>query len=801
MHELFKQERPASDTAGTGEASTAGEDRAELEYLRAELDRSNAELIQVTKDLVQIQATLATIRQGVPPLLLKWINRTAQVRTVARRLRGLRLRALCRIAAKFAWWTVSLQLRARLRERIGVLVADAQVVPRPDPAPPSALAGAPRPPPIAAQLPRTAHRSRADGELRIVYISGEPSTPGHRYRVLRPAAAAAALGAHVVVMSSDEVGVRISEIRAAHIMIIWRTPMEEGLEVAVRLARRSGVRIIFDVDDLMVRPDLARTEIIDGIRSQYLTEPGVAGHYTRIRNTMLVADLCVASTEELAQQMRRANMPALVLPNGFDDAVFTTSRLAVRRRRAVPPDDRLVRLGYASGSRTHQKDFAVCADAVCAVLRARPECRLVLFRTVDGTPLLDIEEFPALSGLEQQIEWRHLVELEQLPNELARFDVCLAPLEVGNPFCEAKSELKFFEAALVEVVTLASPTGPIRRAIRDGETGFLAAAPDEWKTTLMRLVDDAALRSRIASAAYLAVLWQYSPERRVEIMSDTLALVRGGRAAMAGFQREIERRQGPPAALPKVPDHEIVILFDRLAPSKVTVAVPLYNYAGYVAEALDSVSGQTLPDLDLVIVDDSSTDSSLAVAVKWAEAHAARFNRIVVAAKRANSGLALTRNVGFALAETPFVLPLDADNRLLPDCAAACLAAIEATGAAFAYPLIRDFGGTDGLRGEFDYDPIRLANSNYIDAMALVSRSAWAAIGGYDHIEYGWEDYDFWCRLARRGLYGAQVPGGPLAEYRVHSRSMTALAIARPEVYLAMSEAVKRRHPWLTPIW
>ena len=42
---------------------------------------------------------------------------------------------------------------------------------------------------------------------------------------------------------------------------------------------------------------------------------------------------------------------------------------------------------------------------------------------------------------------------------------------------------------------------------------------------------------------------------------------------------------------------------------------------------------------------------------------------------------------------------------------------------------------------------------------------------GYDHVQYGWEDYDFWCRLAERGHFGEAVPE-VLADYRVHAASM-----------------------------
>jgi glycosyltransferase involved in cell wall biosynthesis/SAM-dependent methyltransferase len=569
----------------------------------------------------------------------------------------------------------------------------------------------------------------------------------------------------------------------------------------VAAARRGGAKVVFDVDDLMFAPELARLDVIDGIRTQYLTEDMVRDHYARIRATMGEADLCLATTEELAQRMREAYMPAFVLPNGVDHATIAASSLAVRRRRAEAAADGLFRIGYAGGSRTHQRDFALCVDAVAEMLRARPECRLVLFRSADGSvPVVDIEEFPSLGGLEDRIEWRNFVPPDRLADEMVRFDVNLAPLEVGNPFCEAKSELKLFEAALVDVPTIASPTGPYRRAIRCGETGFLAATPRAWKDALAQLADDPMLRRRIAHAAKREALWQFGPERRVETMASLLDLLRGGRPAARAFERMTSHRD---TRLPEPPlaEHEVIFEADRLGLADVTVVVPLYNYAGLVEEALDSVRTQTLTALDLVIVEDRSTDDSLAVALGWARANASRFNRLLVLRNRANAGLSRTRNTGFDAAETPFILALDADNRLLPECAAACLRTAQETGAAFAYPVIRTFGASDELIGRFAYDPQRLIGSNYIDAMALVAKAAWVAAGGYRRTQGGWEDFAFWCQLAERGLFGAQVPGEPLAEYRVHPGSMMRIAASKPAEIRRWIDDVTRVHPWLRHIW
>jgi hypothetical protein len=85
----------------------------------------------------------------------------------------------------------------------------------------------------------------------------------------------------------------------------------------------------------------------------------------------------------------------------------------------------------------------------------------------------------------------------------ARVDVSLAPLELGNAFCDSKSELKIFEAALFGVPSIASPTRPYAAAMEAGVSGLLAATPSEWEAALERLIADAGLRARMGEAARL----------------------------------------------------------------------------------------------------------------------------------------------------------------------------------------------------------------------------------------------------------------------------------------------------------
>jgi GT2 family glycosyltransferase/glycosyltransferase involved in cell wall biosynthesis/SAM-dependent methyltransferase len=633
--------------------------------------------------------------------------------------------------------------------------------------------------------------------LSVVVVSGEPGTPGHRYRVTRLAEAIGWLGGRATVLTVPEAAsVRHAEVDRADVVVLWRTVWGGETDRVVRRARQAGAVVVFDVDDLMVDPDVAAVDVIDGIRSQGLTEAEVQDWYSRMRRTARAADACIATTPVLATHLRALGAVTHVVPNGFDDDTLVRSRVAARVRRRTL-DDGICRIGYAAGSRTHQRDFALIARPVSALLRDHPSARLVAYRHA-----FDIDEFPAFDGLHHLVEWRDVVPHESLPAELARFDVNLAPLEVGNPFCEAKSDLKFFEAALVDVPTVASPTAPYRAAITDGVDGFLCAMPDEWRAVLDRLVRDPALRRTTGQAARRTVLWQHGPARRAQVVAAVFdQLVDDGHGAAAAFALERARAAHvpqPPAAAPTV----TVVERDRLRASRVTVVVPVHNYAHVVTEALDSAYAQTLDDLDLVVVDDASTDQSRAVVRSWLAEHARRFNRAVLVAHATNAGLACARNAGFAAADTPYVLPLDADNALLPECCEQLLAAASDGGAAFAYPRIRHVGGgselfPDGhVRGYFPWAPQRLVPGNYVDAMALVRADAWAAAGGYRTGLAGWEDYDLWCRFAELGLHGVQVDD-ELALYRVHDRSMLHTVTHRGDRLADVRAAITAEHPWL----
>jgi glycosyltransferase involved in cell wall biosynthesis len=578
-------------------------------------------------------------------------------------------------------------------------------------------------------------------------------------------------------------------------VVLWRVPHGQHVQGIIDHCRASGTLIVFDVDDLMFRPELAIVDIIDGIRSQKFSELHTQAFFTMIGRTLKAADVVTCPTEELAHEARRLGRPACVMPNGFDQATHDAARRA--RAAWLETGDDLLRIGYAGGSRTHQRDFVVAAPAIARVLHEMPHTRLVIFRDPSsGEGLVLMNEFPEFTDVADRIEWRDMVRLADLPGELARFTVNIAPLEAGNPFCEAKSELKYFEAALAGVPTIASPAGPFRRAIIDGTTGYLAQSTDQWHAALTDLLANPALRARIAQAAYHDALAHYGPDAQAQALSIMLGQMQGGPAGAAAFERARYRASLPRVLPPHVPASDIVWRSGRAAGAAVTIVVPVYNYADFVGEALASAAAQTLGAIDLVVVDDASPDDATDMVQLWLKANAGRFGSAMLLRHKFNAGLGFARNSGLAAAETPFVLPLDADNRLRPRAAETLLAALESSRGAFAYPAIQQFGDKSDVIGAARFSVPALQQGNYIDAMALVRKSAWAAAGGYDNVRYGWEDYDFWCRLAERGHFGIAVTE-VLADYRVHAKSMlhttTEVQDHKPDLIADLTS----RHPWL----
>jgi glycosyltransferase involved in cell wall biosynthesis len=231
------------------------------------------------------------------------------------------------------------------------------------------------------------------------------------------------------------------------------------------------------------------------------------------------------------------------------------------------------------------------------------------------------------------------------------------------------------------------------------------------------------------------------------------------------------------------------------ATPQVSVIVTLYNYGHFLEACLDSIRAQTQPDVELIIVDDCSTDGGLGVATRWLARNEDVLAGHCLLQHTKNMGLAYARNTAFASARAPYVFVMDADNMLYPLAVARCLAAIKNSGAGAAYTQLEFFDERTGL-GLADFWSVeRLKRANYIDAMALVDKKAWERVGGYTQLmATGWEDYDFWCKFVEHDLNATFVPE-VLCRYRWHGKSMS-ITETNPNAGTLILE-MSMRHPWL----
>ncbi|HEV7766870.1 MAG TPA: glycosyltransferase [Thermoanaerobaculia bacterium] len=199
---------------------------------------------------------------------------------------------------------------------------------------------------------------------------------------------------------------------------------------------------------------------------------------------------------------------------------------------------------------------------------------------------------------------------------------------------------------------------------------------------------------------------------------------------------------------------------------RLSVIIPCYNDGDYLIDAVASVERNAPADTELIVVDDGSTQPrTQEVLAALREAG----HRVI---EQPHSGLSAARNFGIATSIGDYLLPLDADNRLLPGFTAEAIAALDADPAAgVVYGDRHEFGARSGDVVVPELDLPRMLWSNYIDACAVMRRSVWNDVGGFDVAFTDWEDWDFWLGAAKRGWRFVHLPRLTF-EYRIRPDSL-----------------------------
>jgi len=222
------------------------------------------------------------------------------------------------------------------------------------------------------------------------------------------------------------------------------------------------------------------------------------------------------------------------------------------------------------------------------------------------------------------------------------------------------------------------------------------------------------------------------------------------------------------------------------SPGLVSLVIPCFKQAHFLAEAIESVLRQTYQRFEVVVVDDGSPDDTAAVAARYPVRYIAQ----------EHAGLAAARNAGLERCRGEFVVFLDADDRLLPDALRINSARLEADQAlAFVVGASR-YIARDGTPLSTNPPPapagnvyLELLRRNRIrmPAMVMFRRSVFEHIGGFDTAVDACADYDVYLRVSR--LFPVAFHHELVAEYRRHEGNMS----LNPALMLRQLSAVMRR--------
>ncbi len=315
------------------------------------------------------------------------------------------------------------------------------------------------------------------------------------------------------------------------IFIFHRVLFTPAVKKMIERIKMQKKEIIFETDDLVHDPEYL--EYMDYFKKmnkleRMLYKDGVGGEILKDD----YVKTCVTTTTYLAEKLKKYDKQVFVSKNKLSNYDVEIAKKILNchpeRSRGIYVENAMignlqmhadfsarsdkselgrndnprVKIGYFSGTASHDKDFETVKRVLVGILEKYPDVELNLFGP------LEIDDIYAKFG--KRVKKHPFSPWKKHLENIASVDVNIAPLEIGNPFCESKSELKFIEAGIVGVPTVATSTQTFQEAIEDGVDGFVAGDDEEWKEKLEKLISDKDLRASMGQKAWEKVLREYT---------------------------------------------------------------------------------------------------------------------------------------------------------------------------------------------------------------------------------------------------------------------------------------------------
>ncbi|MQQ80957.1 glycosyltransferase [Lactococcus lactis] len=295
-----------------------------------------------------------------------------------------------------------------------------------------------------------------------------------RYRVINKAEQLRSFGHEVWTVNASDFQMGYAEYASQ--IIIYRTPYSEQFKQLIELAHKYNKPVFYDIDDLVY--DTSYTDQLDYVKT--LGKQEKEAYDSGVRSYGRLMELCdafITSTTDLKNELLKLGKPVYLNRNLASEELISISEQAIAK---TIKDKKKIKIGYFSGSITHNENFDLIRSAILKILKEFPQTELHL---VGHLTIPD-----EMKNYKKQLIVHDFLDWTLLPSLVADMDINLAPL-VDNVFNRAKSEIKWLEAALVGVTTVASDIGSFSEIITNETTGVLVA-DGMWYEQLKDLIDN-----------------------------------------------------------------------------------------------------------------------------------------------------------------------------------------------------------------------------------------------------------------------------------------------------------------------
>lgn len=307
---------------------------------------------------------------------------------------------------------------------------------------------------------------------------------------------------------SDEFDAVQQLLPECDLLVLLRLNWTYQLDLLVAKAKALGIPVIFDVDDLVF--DLQQIPLVlnsvgsptDTVVIQEAKLKDWFADIGRIHLMASRADGFTTTNHFLGERLSALfHKPYAVIRNSLNDEQITASAQFISEKQSSSEEKNFT-IGYFAGSPTHANDFLTVAPEIRLFLSEHPDARLLVVGFMKFPSFLQ----PFLDN--GQVVFHPFVNFIELQKLIADVDVNIVPL-VENDFTNCKSELKYFEAAIVDTITIATPTYTFRDAITHGKNGFLCR-PGMWYNTLQDIYHQRVDCGEITKQAHQHAVETYS---------------------------------------------------------------------------------------------------------------------------------------------------------------------------------------------------------------------------------------------------------------------------------------------------